>query len=46
MSVMKETYNVLPRLSFRWVKANELLLNPVEVEREKAYEYKSILGDS
>lgn len=46
MSVMKETYNVLPRLSFRWVKANELLLNPVEVEREKAYEYKSILGDA
>ena len=45
MSAIKESYNVLPRLSFRWVKANELLLNAVEVSLGKEYTYKSIDGE-
>ena len=45
MSAIKESYNVLPRLSFRWVKANELLLNAVEVSLGKEYIYKSIDGE-
>jgi FeS assembly protein SufD len=45
MSAIKESYNVLPRLSFRWVKANELLLNTVEVSLNKEYTYKSLEGE-
>ncbi|WP_312650169.1 Fe-S cluster assembly protein SufD [Proteiniclasticum sp.] len=45
MSAIKETYNVLPRLTFRWVKANELLLNTMEVNEEKEYTYKSLVGE-
>lgn len=45
MSVLKETYNVLPRLTYRWVKANELLLDAVEIDLEQTYEYKSITGE-
>ncbi|NLC66695.1 MAG: Fe-S cluster assembly protein SufD [Clostridium sp.] len=45
MSVLKETYNVLPRTSFRWVKANELLLDPIDIDLTKKYEYKNIEGE-
>ncbi len=45
MSVIKETYNVLPRLTYRWVKANELLLDSVEINQEQTYTYKSIQGE-
>lgn len=45
MSAIKESYNVLPRLSFRWVKANELLLETVEVSLNTEYTYKSLEGE-
>lgn len=45
MSAIKESYNVLPRLTFRWVKANELLLNTMEVNEEKEYTYKTLDGE-
>lgn len=45
MSAIKESYNVLPRLTFRWVKANELLLNTMEVNEDKEYAYRAIEGD-
>lgn len=45
MSVIKETYNVLPRLTYRWVKANELLLDSVDIDLEQSYTYKSIQGE-
>ncbi len=45
MSVLKETYNVLPRLSYRWVKANELLLDAVEIDLQQTYTYKNIEGE-
>lgn len=45
MSVAKETYNVLPRTSFRYVKANELLLEPVRINRDKKYSYDKIKGE-
>jgi len=45
MSAMKETFNVLPRLSFRWVKANELLLNSMEVALDKTYKTHELQGE-
>ncbi|MBR0575517.1 Fe-S cluster assembly protein SufD [Proteiniclasticum sp. BAD-10] len=46
MSAIKETYNVLPRLTFRWVKANELLLDTMDVDLTKEYFYGKLEGDS
>jgi hypothetical protein len=42
MSAMKETYNVLPRISFRWVKANQLELDSLEVDTSVPYAYGAI----
>ena len=44
MSAVKEQYNVLPRLTFRWVKANDLLLEYTEVDTKKEYGYRKIEG--
>lgn len=42
MSIVKETYNVLPRITFRWVKANQLELDTLEVDSSKGYTYEEI----
>lgn len=42
MSIVKETYNVLPRITFRWVKANQLELDSLEVDSTKGYTYELI----
>lgn len=46
MTVLKETYNVLPRISFRWVKANELVLNAIDVDESKSYRYGKLNGEN
>ena len=44
MSAVKEQFNVLPRLTFRWVKANDLLLEHMDVDTTKDYFYRKIEG--